>query len=118
MVNSATHSIEEIIKSVPKAPGIYERNRVLVVKGEEYILKVTSALSSSTRLKILKYLKDKEVDVGKIAELINQSKANASAQIRILEQADLIKTSYKPGLRGVKKLCRTTIDKILILLGE
>ena len=103
---------------IPEAPGIYVFDDTLVVKGEEYVRRVASALSSQTRLKILKYLRSEEIDVGKIAELIDQSKANASAQIRILEQAKLITTAYKPGLRGVKKLCKSNIKCIILLLEE
>ncbi len=103
---------------IPEAPGIYVFEDTLIAKGEEYVRRVASALSSQTRLKILKHLRSKEIDVGKIAELIDQSKANASAQIRILEQAKLITTTYKPGLRGVKKLCKSSIKCIVLLLED
>lgn len=101
---------------VPEAPGIYTSNNILVAKGEEYVRKVASALSSQTRLKILRYLRSKDMDVGKVAELIEQSKANASAQIRILEQAKLLTTTYKPGLRGVRKLCKSDIKYVILIL--
>ncbi len=96
--------------------GITEENGVLIVSGDEYILRVASALASSTRLQILRYILEKEVDVGDIAELIKQSKANASAQIKRLEDAGLVKTLYKPGQRGVKKICSTHIKEIRIKL--
>lgn len=89
---------------------------VLIVRGEDNIVNVAMALSSPTRLQILKYVREKEVDMQEIAELIKQSKANASAQIRILENAGLIKTMYKPGIRGVKKICTTNIKEIKFLL--
>lgn len=99
-----------------RKPGIYEEDGVLIVSGDEYILRVSNALASSTRLQILKYIIENQVDVGEIAELIKQSKANASAQIKRLEEAGLVKTLYKPGQRGVKKICTTKIREIRILL--
>jgi len=99
-----------------KKVGIYEENGVLYVSGKEYVLRVSSALSSPTRLKILSFVSKHEADVGEVAKLINQSKANASAQIKRLEEAGLVKTIYRPGQRGVKKICYTTIKEVRILL--
>jgi predicted transcriptional regulator len=87
-------------------------NGVLIVKGENDIVNVAMALSSPTRIQILNYVRGKEVDMQQIAEFIKQSKANASAQMKILENARLIKTLYKPGIRGVKKICTTNLKEI------
>ncbi|MDH7556084.1 MAG: ArsR/SmtB family transcription factor [Candidatus Methanosuratincola sp.] len=84
---------------------------ILTVEGEN-IAKVAMALSSPTRIQILNFIKYKEVDMQEIAELIKQSKANASAQMRILEEVGIVKTSYKPGIRGVKKVCSTDVKEI------
>ncbi|MEM1619876.1 MAG: metalloregulator ArsR/SmtB family transcription factor [Fervidicoccaceae archaeon] len=107
---------EEIGVEATTKPGIQEENGILIVSGEEYVLRVTSALSNPTRLKILKYVSQKEADVGEIADHIKQSKANASAQIKKLEEAGLIKTFYRPGQRGVKKSCHSKIREIRIKL--
>ncbi len=88
---------------------------VLTVEGEN-VAKVAMALSSPTRIQILNFIKQKEVDMQEVAELIKQSKANASAQMRILEEAGLVKTSYKPGVRGVKKVCSTDVKEVRLLL--
>jgi len=100
--------------STPKGE-VYEENGVLIVKGEE-VVNVASALSSDTRLKILEFLRGREADIGQVAEFINQSKANASAQMRILEKYGLVKTTYKPGIRGVKKVCTTDIKEVRLIL--
>ncbi|MCS7097873.1 MAG: ArsR family transcriptional regulator [Candidatus Methanomethyliaceae archaeon] len=89
---------------------------VLIIRGENNIVNVAMALSSPTRIQILNYVREKEVDMQEIAELIKQSKANASAQIRILENVGLIKTIYKPGIRGVKKICTTDVKEVRFLL--
>lgn len=96
--------------------GIYEENGVLHVCGAEYIYRISEALSNETRIEILKHVFKKEVDVGDISKIIRQSKANASAQIKKLENAGLIKTLYKPGQRGVKKICTSHIREIRIYL--
>jgi predicted transcriptional regulator len=54
--------------------------------------------------------------VDELAKDINQSKANTSAQIRILEKAGLVKTIYKPGVRGVKKICTSNVREIIFVL--
>lgn len=88
----------------------------LVVQGKD-IIKVAVALSSPTRINILNFLRSKEADIGQVAELVKQSKANTSAQIRILERAGLVKTFYRPGVRGVKKVCASNINEIRIVLS-
>jgi predicted transcriptional regulator len=88
---------------------------VIVVKGDN-VTNVAMALSSPTRIQILNYIKGKEVDMQQIAELIKQSKANASAQMRILEGAGLVKTIYRPGVRGVKKVCTTNVKEVRLIL--
>ena len=107
---------ERETKNGKTKPGIYEEDGVLVVSGDEYILRVANALASSTRLQILKHIIENQVDVGEIADLIKQSKANASAQIKRLEEAGLVKTLYKPGQRGVKKICTTKVKEIRMIL--
>lgn len=99
-----------------KKEGIYEEEGILFVRGTEYIERIASALASKTRLGILKLVREKELDIGEIAEKIGQSKANASAQVKRLEDAGLVRTGYKPGQRGVKKVCWSNIREIRIIL--
>ena len=87
----------------------------LQVKKED-IAKVSKALGSSTRWEILRLLKDKKQDVSRIAEILNQTEANISAQIKILERAGLIKSHYEPGEHGVRKVCELAVDKIIITI--
>ncbi len=94
---------------------VTDKGSSITVRGDD-IPKIAMALSSPTRIQILNFIKDKEVDMQQVAELINQSKANASAQMRILEEAGLVKTSYKPGVRGVKKVCSTNVREVTLVL--
>lgn len=97
--------------------GIFEKDGILYVCGTEYVNRVASALSNETRVEILKSLYGKEADIGDIARQVRQSKANAIAQIKKLESAGLIKTIYKPGHRGVKKVCTTTVKEVRLFLN-
>ncbi len=89
---------------------------VLLVSGDD-IPKVAFALSSPTRFKILKLLKEREfMDIDELSKEVGRSKANISTQIKILEDAKLIETRYTQGKRGVKKLCSTRIKEIRIII--
>ena len=111
-------SEEKIVLEIPlpKGDGIYEYNDTLIVRGEEFVQKVASALSSLTRIKILKFVREKPVNIAEIANIISQSKANASTQIRILENVKLLKPWYEPGIKGIRKKAESNIKKVLLIL--
>ncbi|MFX1449278.1 MAG: ArsR/SmtB family transcription factor [Promethearchaeota archaeon] len=84
-----------------------------ITNGE--VSSIFKALSSKTRWKILKLLKkDKKLDISRIAEALNQTEANISAQVKILEKAGLIMSHYEPGERGVRKICEPACEKLII----
>lgn len=83
---------------------------------DERITIVAKALSSKTRIEILKLTSEKDIDVSRIAALLNQTEANISAQIKILEQAGLLISRYEPGMHGVRKICSTKIDTVIFKL--
>lgn len=79
---------------------------------------IAKALASKTRWRILKLLKENELDVSDIAEKLNQTEANISAQVKILEHANLLSSTYLPGTHGVKKLCFSHVDKLIIRISK
>ncbi len=83
---------------------------------EDNINKVAKALSSKTRVKILKMTSEKDIDVSRIAGMLNQTEANISAQVKILEQAGLLVSRYEPGMHGVRKICSTRVDTVIFKL--
>ncbi len=83
---------------------------------EDKINKVAKALSSKTRVKILKLTSEKDIDVSRIAGLLNQTEANISAQVKILEEAGLLVSRYEPGMHGVRKICSTRVDTVIFSL--
>ncbi len=78
---------------------------------------VAKALSSKTRIKILKLTSEKDIDVSRIAGMLGQTEANISAQIKILETAKLLVSRYEPGMHGVRKICSTKIDTVIFKLN-
>jgi len=84
------------------------------VNNDEAILRIGRALSSGTRLKILKLLLQSEKDVTRVARHLGGTEANASAQIKILSEAGLLQSRYEPGQHGLKKLSRTKVKRIII----
>ena len=78
------------------------------------IIKTSKALGSQTRFEILRLLSKAEMDISRIAESLNQTEANISAQVKHLENADLVECYYKPGDHGVRKICTTKVSSITI----
>ncbi len=87
---------------------------VLEIKDDDAVLRIGNALSSKTRLKILRLLLQGELDVTRIAQRIGGTEANASAQIKILSDAKLIDCRYEPGLHGLKKISKTKVRRVII----
>ena len=71
----------------------------LQINDNDAILRIGRALSSRTRLKILRLLlqKDKDANVTEVARHLGGTEANASAQIKILNEAGLLDCRYEPG---------------------
>ena len=86
----------------------------LELNDEKLIIKLAKALSSQTRYDIVKLLIDKEMDISSIAKKMKQTEANTSAQIKKLEDAGVLESRYEPGAHGVRKVCKTKINKIIL----
>lgn len=72
---------------------------------EKELMALGKALSSEIRLKILGLLQEGPLCVNEIAELLNIPASSAALHVRVLEEAELIRTELKPGIRGSMKLC-------------
>ncbi len=84
----------------------------------EQIVSVTKAIASQTRYQILKLLSEREHDISRLAEALNQTEANISAQVKQLEKAKLIESRYEPGNHGVRKICKTSVSKVIINIAD
>ena len=87
------------------------------VEGEE-ILKMTQALSSKTSFRILQLLANEKLDISTIALRLGLSEAYISEEVNNLEDLNLIRVSYAPGKRGIRKICELQVDKIILSLRK
>lgn len=78
------------------------------------IIKITKAMASTTRFDILQSLAQEEMDISRLAEKLSQTEANVSAQVKQLEDAKLVESRYEPGNHGVRKICKTRVNKVMI----
>jgi predicted transcriptional regulator len=84
------------------------------ISGDD-VSRLAKALASPTRWEIMKLLQRRAIDVSRIAVTLSQTEANISAQIKILEEAGLVKARYEPGVHGVRKICEPAVDKVTIV---
>ncbi len=83
------------------------------------IAKIAKALSNPTRLEIIKLLQGNgEMNITEIAAALEQTEANASAQVRILFEIGLIGQRVEPGRHGLSKYCTLIDDKIVLELSS
>ncbi|NLG72444.1 MAG: helix-turn-helix domain-containing protein [Chloroflexi bacterium] len=80
------------------------------------IQNVAKALSSDTRLKILRFLGNHTCSLLEIAEALDLPQSTSTMHINILEKAGLIKTGLQPAKRGVQKVCARLYDRVSIEL--
>jgi predicted transcriptional regulator len=81
---------------------------------EDEIIDIARALSSEPRLKIIKLLGDKKMNVGEIAKALNIPQSTCVVNIQILEKAKLLKTEQASGNKGVQKICYIPYDEIVL----
>ncbi len=80
----------------------------------EQLASVSKALSSETRIQILRLLRSRDLNVNEIAEILGIPASSSAAHIRVLEDAGMIKTSLQPGVRGSMKLCKIVMDHMYV----
>ncbi len=78
----------------------------------EHLATISKALSSETRVEILRLLRHKDLNVNEIAELLDIPASSSAAHVKVLEEAGIIKTTLQPGIRGSMKLCHIVLDHV------
>ena len=89
-------------------------SKELQVSGDDAV-KVAQALTG-TSLRILQLLSKEKLDVSTIAKHLGLSEPHISDEISNLESLNLIKASYAPGKRGIRKICELQVEKITIII--
>ena len=86
----------------------------LTLKGKE-AQNVADALTSAS-FRILQLISEQPLDVSTIAGKLGFSEPYISEQIRRLEGLKLVKVRYKPGKRGIRKICQSKVEKIIMVI--
>lgn len=82
----------------------------------EELQKVSRALSSELRLRILELLDERSMNIIELSQRLDMPVSTVSNSIVVLEEADLIRTERQTGVRGVMKLCSRKRDDVTIAL--
>ncbi len=91
-----------------------DEEKSITIESDSQIENIVKALSSATRRQILHQIRNEPMDVSKIAQNLNMTEANISAQIKKLEEAGLITCDYSSGNHGVRKISSLKFNKLLI----
>jgi predicted transcriptional regulator len=88
----------------------------MVVSGED-ALKIADALNATT-LRMLQILWQESLDVSTIGKRLGLSEAYISEQVRLLEELKLISVSYERGKRGIRKICKSAAQRVIIVIKD
>ena len=91
-----------------------EGEKIDIIDDDAEIEIIVKALSSKTRREILRYIRADPKDVSNIAKTLNMTEANISAQIKKLEEANLISCDYSSGLHGVRKISKLKVNQLTL----
>ena len=59
-----------------------------------------------------------KANIDTIAREVDKSEANVSTQVKILERGGLVRVTYAPGRRGVKKYCLSDVREVRLIVLE
>lgn len=86
-------------------------------KPEELCI-VAKALASEVRIDIIKLLNLNSLNVNEISEKLGIPASSAALNVKILEEAGIIRTELQPGTRGSMKLCSIKRGMIRMVLNS
>lgn len=78
--------------------------------------KVFKALGSAPRLRILRLLAERLMNVSEVAQELAMPISTANVHIGVLEDAGLLLTEYRPATRGSQKICTRAYDTLHVQL--
>ncbi|QGH36518.1 ArsR family transcriptional regulator [Gracilibacillus salitolerans] len=90
----------------------------LSISDPEKLSKVTHALSSKVRLKMINLLNKGNMNVHQLSDALQIPVSTTASHVRVLEEANLIQTELRPASRGAMKVCTRNFDDIHILLNS
>ncbi|WP_308637641.1 ArsR/SmtB family transcription factor [Paenibacillus silvisoli] len=90
----------------------------LSINEPDQLVKVAHALSSHTRLNIIKLLLNhNNINVNEIGEKLGIPVSTAGVNVKVLEDAGLILTEILPASRGAMKVCKRNFDDVRLILN-
>jgi len=84
----------------------------LTLTDEEALSKVGLVLSNPLRVKILRLLSNKSMNVNEIAKALDTPLTTVSSSIKILEESGIVKCEFQTGKRGLIKLCSIVYESL------
>ncbi|MBQ8971545.1 MAG: helix-turn-helix domain-containing protein [Clostridia bacterium] len=88
----------------------------LSIERPELLRQICHALSSQTRIDILRMLGEGNKSVGELAKALDIPMSTAALSVRILEDANLILSEVQPGTHGSLKICSRKLDSLAVSL--
>ena len=73
---------------------------------------------TATNLRILKLIRSEPLYISTLSNRLALSEAYISEQIKVLEKLGMVSVMYQTGDRGVRKVCRSAIEKITIIIKD
>lgn len=95
-----------------------ERTENLNFNQTDRVAAIGKALSSEIRIQILEALEEQEHNVNELAELLELPASSTAMHVRVLEEAGLIETELRAAVRGSLKMCRKSVDSLMIQLRK
>ncbi|HEX7004625.1 MAG TPA: helix-turn-helix domain-containing protein [Trueperaceae bacterium] len=83
---------------------------------DETLAPLFRALASKPRLRILRLLGDRLMNVTEIAEALGVPISTANSHVSLLEGAGLLLTEHRPAARGSQKVCTRAFDRLHLQL--
>lgn len=93
-----------------------KRSMVVSLDDTKSLTLFAKALSVEARIDIIKLLLHQELNINEISEQLQIPASSAAAHIKVLEEAGIIATNYKAGVRGSMKVSHVILEEILINL--
>lgn len=85
-------------------------------KDPAHLEKIFKALGSTPRLRILRLLAGRLLNVSEVAKELGLPISTVNAHINSLEEAGLLLTEHRPATRGSQKICTVAVDNIFVQL--
>ncbi len=92
----------------------FKPDTLTITLDTEDLKRLAKAINTETRRKILQVLTHGLMDISKLTKELNQSEANISAQIKILQDTGIISCQFIPGDHGTRKVCRLNYSTFVI----